>query len=115
MAAAIDTRDGTPDSAAQDQHDTVCSLCNRNNPPLKDSLCERCQRVIKKSLEENDGIPKFVSTWTCSRCTLLNKINRNKCDACGLSKDSSVGSFMIYDNIYWNAFFFYRILKKKLQ
>lgn len=116
MAAAIGVHNGTPSLLLHDQYATACALCNRENLPLKDSYCEKCQEVFKQSLEE-PTVHKIVSTWQCSRCTLLNEINHVKCNACGLQKFSSVCDFMINKKYIRMLFFFLlrkkRIIKKK--
>lgn len=89
MAAAIGVHNGTSNLLLRDKHATRCSVCNRNDLPLKDACCEKCQEVLKRSLEEH-VVHRIVSTWECSRCTLLNKIHHAKCGACGLNKLASV-------------------------
>jgi len=50
------------------------------------------QPVIKLVMQRDKGErPKPIgATWTCERCTVVNAMNQQVCDVCGLSQDDSM-------------------------
>lgn len=46
--------------------------------------------TAESDLEDHLDAPTTSSSWTCKKCTLLNPVSRNICEACGGSKLRSV-------------------------
>lgn len=56
------------------------------------SIMNGVQPVIKLVMQRDKGErPKPIgATWTCERCTVVNAMNQQVCDVCGLSQDDSM-------------------------
>jgi len=56
------------------------------------SIMNGVQPVIKLVMQRDKGErPKPIgATWTCERCTVVNAMNQQICDVCGLSQEDSM-------------------------
>jgi len=56
------------------------------------SIMNGVQPVIKLVMQRDKGErPKPIgATWTCEQCTVVNAMNQQVCDVCGLSQDDSM-------------------------
>jgi predicted amidophosphoribosyltransferase len=73
---------------------SLCALCSSHDTTTERTLCAACQEQILQFVGDYSADLK-VSIWHCPRCTLINKINNERCDACGHSKLESVGFYFI--------------------
>ncbi len=72
----------------------LCIKCFSRETTSEQLLCEVCQQQLFQFMGK-DSTDLKISIWHCPRCTLINKINNERCDACGHSKLESVGFYFI--------------------
>jgi ribosomal protein L40E len=67
-----------------------CPLCSFSNSMTNYPICEVCQEVNPEFAENFLITDQSISTWQCSRCTLNNKINAERCRICDTPKHAPV-------------------------
>ena len=69
-----------------------CSNCGEDNDMSNDRVCKKCKRELKVISNDLSMLQNFlsVSVWQCPRCTLMNNISDNACNACGYQNKSTV-------------------------
>jgi hypothetical protein len=83
----------------------LCTICSSHETTTEQSLCEMCQQWMILQFIADDPADLKVSIWHCPRCTLINKISNERCEACGHSELGSVG-LLFYISSHKKSFSF---------
>lgn len=68
---------------------TQCILCRSQERESDAFLCSTCQQQVFRCVDDLCA-DKEVAIWHCPRCTLINSISKEQCEACGARKVESV-------------------------
>ena len=71
-----------------------CVICSSDDVTSKHSLCAACQQQILQSIADVAADQNLL-VWECPRCTLINQITNERCNACGKAKLTAVGLYCI--------------------
>ena len=82
-------------TAPPDDSSQLCILCRSQERSPETFLCLTCQQQVFQCIGDLPTNAN-VAVWECPRCTLFNKIDDERCDACGAPKAESVCLNKIY-------------------
>ncbi len=81
---SLDTHTGLPSLSIIGEWS--CPICSSHDTTTDHSLCAKCQQKILQSADDDSTTDQPILVWQCPRCTLSNKIDNERCKACGRAK-----------------------------
>ncbi|CAF3875319.1 unnamed protein product [Adineta steineri] len=66
-----------------------CPACSFKNTLSAYPYCQLCSQGNSQSSEDVYPMDHPIPTWQCSRCTLNNRTNNERCEACSYTKEKS--------------------------